>query len=239
VIIEKPLEGPILLTPERSSRSNRILRLTWTLEKHGSTIADRPSCNGGKSNGSLETPWFSLLDLIPAGPAVSGKATAAVGAKLGAALGPVVRKMFGAAEAEAIDNAVVKAGTGFVDYGTLDSLGRPTGVTAVLTKDMIGNGSGAASHIIPPGYVPYRQFPELGGQLGGLLPFGSRAHLLARTLGGLGNIAENLVTFAMKPSNSPIMRDFEKAISKVLLSGERVFFSSTPIYVGSELIGGV
>jgi hypothetical protein len=39
---------------------------------------------------------------------------------------------------------------GNVIFGELDELGRPTGVTANITKDMIGTGSSASSSIRPP-----------------------------------------------------------------------------------------
>jgi hypothetical protein len=89
---------------------------------------------------------------------------------------------------------------------------------------MLNQGTEAARHITPPGFV------------GGLGSNQARAHLLARSLGGLGNIAENLVTFAQNPSKSPIMRDIEASIYKAVDSGQRVLFSATPIYAGNQLV---
>ncbi|WP_204902516.1 hypothetical protein [Clostridium estertheticum] len=38
-------------------------------------------------------------------------------------------------------------------YGELDSLVRPTGINATITRDMIGTGSSARSSIKPPGFL--------------------------------------------------------------------------------------
>ncbi len=62
-----------------------------------------------------------------------------------------------------------------VIFGELDNLGRPTGVTATITQDMIGTGSKASQSIKPPGF--------LGGGPGS--PGHARGHLLGNQLGGI------------------------------------------------------
>ena len=74
-----------------------------------------------------------------------------------------------------------KGGSGSVEYGELDSLGRTTGVEAVITPDMIGTGSPAKSSIKPAGF---------GGQAQGH----ARGHLLGNQLGGSGSDPRNLMT---------------------------------------------
>lgn len=50
-------------------------------------------------------------------------------------------------------NAEFKAAEGGINYGALDSLGRPTGVSATITEDMIGTGTAANPSITPPGWT--------------------------------------------------------------------------------------
>ncbi|MFC5099862.1 polymorphic toxin-type HINT domain-containing protein [Kibdelosporangium philippinense] len=71
---------------------------------------------------------------------------------------------------------------------TTDGSGRPTTMSATLTKQMIGEGTSADSDIRPPGFA--------GGR-----PIGdhARGHLLGKQLGGSGDIAENLVTLFQNP----------------------------------------
>jgi hypothetical protein len=64
---------------------------------------------------------------------------------------------------------------GHTIFGELDEFGRPTGVRAVITEDMIGTGSPAAQRIRPPGFG--------GGAVGH-----ARGHLLGDQLGGSGQI---------------------------------------------------
>lgn len=178
---------------------------------------------GDKNNGTAVAPMIDPVDFMVPGGGVSTRASTAVGTKVTAAFRTVLRKIFGKAEADALNEIVVKSGVGFVDYGAKDELGRPTGVWAWLTRSMVGTGTDAAKHIIPPGFVR------------NTLNY-SRAHLLARLLGGLGTVTENLVTFALRPSNTPVMSQIEGALAKALTSGGHVLFEAIPVYVGDELI---
>lgn len=115
------------------------------------------------------------------------------------------------------------AGNPKVNYGELDSLGRPTGINATITSDMIGTGSSASSSIKPPGF--------LGGAEGH-----ARGHLLGRQLGGSGKDPRNLVTLHQNPVNTPVMSSFERQVRKAVEAGETVNYSVTPIYKGNQLI---
>lgn len=115
---------------------------------------------------------------------------------------------------------------GYVTYGELDSLGRPTGIEAVITKNMIGKGTKANSSIKPPGFG--------GGGAGS--PGHARGHLLAKQLGGSGNEKKNLVTLYQNDTNSPLMRDFETAVRKAVDNGETVHYKVTPVYEGDNPI---
>jgi hypothetical protein len=110
-----------------------------------------------------------------------------------------------------------------VIFGELDEFGRPTGVTATITKDMIGTGSPAKNSIRPPGF---------GGQVSGH----ARGHLLANVLGGSGKDVRNLVTLFQNPTNTPIMRGFEKEVKDAVMSGQTVRYNVVPIYEGSNPI---
>ena len=112
---------------------------------------------------------------------------------------------------------------GGVNYGALDALGRPTGIQASLTADMIGTGSSASRRIIPPGFS--------GGAAGQ-----ARGHLLGNQLGGSGTLPENLVTLLQTPTNSPIMSGFEAQVRAAVASGQTVSYGVVPVYRGSSLV---
>jgi hypothetical protein len=119
---------------------------------------------------------------------------------------------------------VAQAASGKIDYGSLDQLGRPTGVKATITKDMIGTGTPASSSIRPP---DFDQLPVQNR---------ARGHLLARQLGGSGSDPRNLVTMEQTPANSPVMRDFENQVRAAVEDGQTVDYSATPIYDGDNPI---
>ncbi|PVB17370.1 hypothetical protein DDJ68_02905 [Mycobacteroides abscessus] len=106
-------------------------------------------------------------------------------------------------------------------YQGVDNLGRPTGVTARITPDMIRTGSDAMRAPTPPGF---------GGQAAGH----ARGHLLANVLGGSGKLSENLVTLINNPVNSPVMRGFEMSVAKAVEGGQIIDYAVTPLYRGAE-----
>ena len=108
-------------------------------------------------------------------------------------------------------------------YGDLDELGRPTGVRATITEDMIGTGTPASPSIRPPGFQ--------GSHAGQ-----ARGHLLGAQLGGSGTDPRNLVTMQQTPANSPVMRGFENLVRVAVEGGQVVDLTVTPIYSGSGLI---
>ncbi|MCA9904385.1 MAG: DNA/RNA non-specific endonuclease, partial [Anaerolineae bacterium] len=112
-----------------------------------------------------------------------------------------------------------------VTYGPLDSLKRPTGITAVLAKPL-GKGSAANRNIRPPG------FPPKGTTIH---PY-ARAHLLGDQLGGSGKDKRNLVTFSQRKYNSGEMSKHEGRIRKAVENGEIVDYKVRPIYRGNDLI---
>ncbi|MBN8781339.1 DNA/RNA non-specific endonuclease [Thiobacillus sp.] len=109
-----------------------------------------------------------------------------------------------------------------MSYGALDTFGRPTGVSATITRDMLGTGSPASRSIIPPGFE--------GGATGQ-----ARGHLLGNQLGGSGSDARNLVTIQQNPANTPVMRGYENQVRSAVEQGQAVRYSATPIYNGSDL----
>ncbi|MEU9805177.1 DNA/RNA non-specific endonuclease [Mycobacterium sp. NPDC050853] len=106
-------------------------------------------------------------------------------------------------------------------YQGVDNLGRPTGITARVTPDMIRTGSDAMRTPVPPGF---------GGQAAGH----ARGHLLANVLGGSGKLSENLVTLINNPVNSPVMRGFEMSVAKAVEGGQIIDYAVTPLYRGAE-----
>jgi len=108
-------------------------------------------------------------------------------------------------------------------YQGVDNLGRPTGITARITPDMIRTGTKAAESIRPPGF--------LGGAAGQ-----ARGHLLAKVLGGSGTEGRNIVALIQNPVNAPAMRGFESAVQTAVESGRTVDYVVTPLYKGDELM---
>ncbi|MCS3415961.1 filamentous hemagglutinin [Pseudomonas sp. BIGb0450] len=110
-----------------------------------------------------------------------------------------------------------------VILGELDSLGRPTGVTAVLREDSLGGGSSANPAIRPPGFE-------------GQPANHARGHLLANSLGGAGDDARNLVTLFQRNANHPNMSSFERQVRGAVQSGETVSYRAVPVYTGTNLM---
>ncbi|MGY4523816.1 hypothetical protein ACVWZT_000630 [Pseudomonas sp. TE21394] len=110
-----------------------------------------------------------------------------------------------------------------VILGDLDSLGRPTGVTAVIKPETLGGGSSANPAIRPPG------FEGQGANH-------ARGHLLANSLGGAGDDARNLVTLFQRNTNHPNMSSFERQVKAAIQGGETVSYRAIPIYTGSNPI---
>ncbi len=91
----------------------------------------------------------------------------------------------------AVHNKCVDApGGGLIDYGSVDSIGRRSGIEAYLTPAMVGTGTEVKRSITPPGFVHGSQNH-------------ARGHLLGRQLGGSGRVESNLVMLYQKPVNSP------------------------------------
>jgi len=160
------------------------------------------------------------VDCIPAVPLFSSDLTRACGPPLyDSASGCSV-----AANRATLTNLdAARRAPGGVNYGALDALGRPTGIQASLTADMIGTGSSASRRIIPPGFS--------GGAAGQ-----ARGHLLGNQLGGSGTLPENLVTLLQTPTNSPIMSGFEAQVRAAVASGQTVSYGVVPVYRGSSLV---
>ena len=90
--------------------------------------------------------------------------------------------------------------------GELDALGRTTGASATITRNMLNTGTGASRSITP------------AGLLGGGADH-ARGHLIARLLGGSGRDARNLATIYQNPVNTPIMRGFEQQVANAVRAG--------------------
>ncbi|MEJ8653326.1 DNA/RNA non-specific endonuclease [Streptomyces sp. MS1.AVA.3] len=109
--------------------------------------------------------------------------------------------------------------------GEPNPLGRSTTMHATITRDMIGEGTHAASRIKPRGFQ--------GGPPAG--PH-ARGHLLGRQLGGSGDIGENLVTLVHRPVNTPNMARLEGQIRRAAEGGEAIQYTVKPIYDGNNLV---
>ncbi|QDD88201.1 DNA/RNA non-specific endonuclease [Pseudomonas oryzihabitans] len=165
--------------------------------------------NAGKLPGEAELSKY--YDKTPLGQAISeARATGSGGAKTNLEGYPTLAR----------PNQTTP---GNVILGDLDSLGRPTGVTAVLKPETLGGGSSANPAIRPPG------FEGQGANH-------ARGHLLANSLGGAGDDARNLVTLFQRNANHPNMSSFERQVKAAIQNGETVSYRAIPIYKGSDPI---
>ena len=105
---------------------------------------------------------------------------------------------------------------GLVRYGKLTSAGQATGMSATVRKEMLGTGTVADRRITTPG---------LNDSEGT-----ARAHLLAKLLGGRGDIRGNLVTATQNPTNNSSMKKFENGVARMVRGGDFVDYFVTPIY---------
>jgi DNA/RNA non-specific endonuclease/Bacterial TSP3 repeat len=189
-----------------------------TLDEHG-RLELVPIVEDGIPVGQLLRAIGVGGKLLDAGAAMT-KALSELPATSRAAL--IARGVLPAA-ARAIGRVPIPPQTPGVVLGELDDLGRASGASATITREMLDTGTDAAQSIRPPGF---------GGQAAGQ----ARGHLIARMLGGTGRDARNLVTLYQNPVNSPIMRDFEQQIYNAVESGQTVKYTVEPIYRGTEAI---
>ncbi|MBO0447736.1 DNA/RNA non-specific endonuclease [Enterococcus ureilyticus] len=122
-------------------------------------------------------------------------------------------------------NELTDSKSGWIDYHSLDSLGRATGAEALLKPTMVNTGTSANKDIRPPGFIS------------GLDPTNhSRGHLIGRQLGGSGDDARNLTTLYQTPVNTPFMTKYENQVRQALDKGETIRYRVTPVYEGTELL---
>ncbi|WP_430607853.1 DNA-entry nuclease [Enterococcus sp. AZ170] len=122
-------------------------------------------------------------------------------------------------------NELTDSKSGWIDYHSLDSLGRATGAEALLKPAMVNTGTSANKDIRPPGFIS------------GLDPTNhSRGHLIGRQLGGSGDDARNLTTLYQTPVNTPFMTKYENQVRQALDKGETIRYRVTPVYEGTELL---
>lgn len=115
--------------------------------------------------------------------------------------------------------------TGWINYHSLDLLGRATGMNALLKPAMVNTGTPANKDVRPPGFIS------------GTDPNNhSRGHLLGRQLGGSGDDVRNLTTLFQTPVNTPFMTKYENQIRQALDKGETIRYRVTPVYEGTELL---
>lgn len=177
--------------------------------------------------------------ILPGAGLISGQvdalleksAISGISQEIGSGITPMNLQLFGSkgvgnAKNELGISNITNTSPGQTIFGELDSLGRPTGMTATVTEDMIGTGTKASQSIKPPGFE--------GGGPGS--PGHARGHLLGKQLGGPGDDPRNLVTLFQNPVNSPVMRDFESSVRAAVENGEVVRYKSIPIYEGNNLI---
>ncbi|MGW7609649.1 DUF6531 domain-containing protein [Streptomyces sp. NPDC054766] len=118
---------------------------------------------------------------------------------------------------------------GSVRYKGTDHLGRPTGISACVRKQMVITQGTEAGKMWTKGWRGH-----------GTLFNEARGHLLANTLGGAGkgpHAPHNLVTLTQNPTNHPHMYEmFEKPVADAAMKGEIIQYDVSPIYEGTNPI---
>ena len=108
-----------------------------------------------------------------------------------------------------------------IDYGDLDSLGRPTGISAVLVGDL-SEGTRASVAVekwpVGPGMWPSNDH---------------RAHILGKALGGDGGRWDNIFPMS-EASNLEMYWDVEFAVRRAVQAGQRVEYNVIPNYAGNS-----
>ncbi|MFE9890370.1 DUF6531 domain-containing protein [Streptomyces scopuliridis] len=106
-----------------------------------------------------------------------------------------------------------------VHYRELGPGGRAQGVTATLTRSMMGGKTDPG--VDPAGWESNKGY--------------NRAHLLGAQIGGSNKDPRNFVTMHAY-ANSPIMRRYETQVRKAVDNGEVIEYSATPVYKGDSVI---
>ncbi|WP_330342600.1 RHS repeat-associated core domain-containing protein [Streptomyces sp. NBC_00557] len=108
---------------------------------------------------------------------------------------------------------------GRVHYRELGPGGRAQGVTATLTRNMMGGKTDP--RVDPAGWQSNKGF--------------NRAHLLGAQIGGSNKDPRNFVTMHSY-ANSPMMRRYETQVRKAVDKGEVIEYSATPVYKGDSVV---
>ncbi|MEU8765019.1 RHS repeat-associated core domain-containing protein [Streptomyces sp. NPDC048659] len=95
---------------------------------------------------------------------------------------------------------------------TRDAHGRPYEMNAIISRDMLDEGTDANGNLRPPGF------------LGGIYNQ-ARGHMLANRLGGSGDTLDNLFTITQNPTNSPDMRHWEDQVYRAVAAGKIVTYN--------------
>jgi DNA/RNA non-specific endonuclease len=111
-----------------------------------------------------------------------------------------------------VHNIACKIGP-YVEYGAPDDEGRVTGMSTVLTSDLIGGKTDP--QVNPAGWVSGAGY--------------NRAHLLGAQLGGSNTDPENFVTM-FQYANTPVMRGIENNLAASVRGGETIQYEVNPLY---------
>lgn len=126
----------------------------------------------------------------------------------------------------------------FISYRELDSLGRATGMIAILSAEGIREESEDISpEVVTTGFhvVWYDRIETRTGKNGAYL--WRRCHLLKSKLGGSADDERNFITGTYALNYSPGMGAYETQIIKYLKSsGNHVLYRVTPVYEDDNLV---
>ncbi|MGC5026662.1 DNA/RNA non-specific endonuclease [Tsukamurella sp. DT100] len=120
------------------------------------------------------------------------------------------------------NRTVTWADGGYVTYKALNGRAA-TGIEALVTKDMVKQGTAAKRTVLPPGWDPAKAWTK--GEL-------QRGHAHAAQLGGMGDDGRNI--FTITETANKRMRQHEDDVREIVDFEIPVKYSVTPIYGNGE-----
>lgn len=134
-------------------------------------------------------------------------------------------------------NEELEVDEAFIDFSTLDYLGRVGEVNALLDEELMPPEQferGGLGHITPSGWNQNQR----GDAVSDIVPGGwlyNRSHLIGHQMGGEEtDVAENLITGTRQFNMN--MLPFENFVANAVENGTQVRYRVTPVYDGDNLL---
>lgn len=134
-------------------------------------------------------------------------------------------------------NEELEVDEAFIDFSTLDYLGRVGEANALLDEELMPPEQferGGLGHITPSGWNQNQRGDAVSEMVSGGWLY-NRSHLIGHQMGGEGtDVAENLITGTRQFNMN--MLPFENFVANVVENGTQVRYRVTPVYDGDNLL---